>query len=1086
MIRRAVAVGLVLGLVISLAGIYPLVGLAAPTAMPGWRQPIANDIIHGILLMASAVVGVPAFVFGGALAARRTGAGSWLDGLRAGMLAGATAASGCFITLVSPLNALVAFGQIASSLPQLMATIPLPPGSLLRYVATFDNFGYSLELTLFLFVLVWGAAGAIVGWRQERTEAERPTLYGLVAAGHHPRHWFAEDESAVRVGLRVGVAVGLLALVTTFGWFYAGFAQNLPEFEMIVANSRTGVVTGPLMQSISVLSPLLALALLTFGLVTVALIKNPGNRFGARVGAVVFAAVIIFTFLSAVGLRIFYFNVGLAPFLLSQAIEQGSGAWLDVAERWRSTLNSFAMPVLLVNLTLLFAWGTVALAVLSGLIVGGIQGVVSTLIVPAFLPRPVDRAAALQRRLRQRPQDVLPLVYELCLEDAEAYDVLTHLAVRTYEEQPAVAQLAAAYHTLGTSPRRRDHVQTVDAIQALLHDNPSWRWSADFGAVYRTLHDVLTVRRLEQIVAIQPPPGQQTGSLPPRTVRSMQHISHVITELQKTKRVDDLQTQLHFLESGLAAIHEAQRFVAEENGEQTAVALPQQMALTEALNHWQGVVLTAIKRLKGRADLESTLQSQLCSHCAPLPLTWQIRNKGLNVAQEVRLRLLPGHDYTVDDGEVEIDILPPGEARQVTLTVLPQDEARRLRVEWEIIYDDAIVDDRRLTFADVVEFATPNRPFQRIFPIPYVTGTPLKTDDVFVGREDVFAFIRENLLGAHQNNVIILHGQRRTGKTSVLYRLGQVMAETHVGVLIDMQGKPARGEADFLYAIADDIVFALEEAGVDVEMPSRADFADAPEFFFRARFLRELYPRLDGKHLLLMFDEFEELQRRVESGRLQPEIFQFLRNLMQHEEPLDFVFSGTHRLEDLSATYWSVLFNIAAYKPITFLAPAEVQRLMTEPVAAYNVEHDPLAAERIIQLTAGHPYFTQLILHELMVYHNETERSYLTVADVNYVLERIMERGEAHFKYIWAESSAEERQVLQAAAELLHRQEAVDATDLRTFLRERGCHSDDTWRGALSSLNGRDILTRRDARSSRYRFQVDLVRLWIDRTRPRL
>jgi hypothetical protein len=42
-----------------------------------------------------------------------------------------------------------------------------------------------------------------------------------------------------------------------------------------------------------------------------------------------------------------------------------------------------------------------------------------------------------------------------------------------------------------------------------------------------------------------------------------------------------------------------------------------------------------------------------------------------------------------------------------------------------------------------------------------------------VGRSDVFTFIRENLLGVHQNNVIILHGQRRTGKTSVLYRLGQ-------------------------------------------------------------------------------------------------------------------------------------------------------------------------------------------------------------------------------------------------------------------------------------------------------------------------
>jgi hypothetical protein len=72
-----------------------------------------------------------------------------------------------------------------------------------------------------------------------------------------------------------------------------------------------------------------------------------------------------------------------------------------------------------------------------------------------------------------------------------------------------------------------------------------------------------------------------------------------------------------------------------------------------------------------------------------------------------------------------------------------------------------------------------------------------------------------------------LHGQRRTGKTSVLYRLGEVMADSHYGVLIDMQGKPARGEADFLFSIADDIAFALEDHGIFVEPPQREAFEDA-------------------------------------------------------------------------------------------------------------------------------------------------------------------------------------------------------------------------------------------------------------------
>ena len=71
-----------------------------------------------------------------------------------------------------------------------------------------------------------------------------------------------------------------------------------------------------------------------------------------------------------------------------------------------------------------------------------------------------------------------------------------------------------------------------------------------------------------------------------------------------------------------------------------------------------------------------------------------------------------------------------------------------------------------------------------------------------------------------------------------------------------------------------------------------------------------------------------------------------------------------------------------------------------------NLEYDPLAIERIISVTGGHPYFTQVVCHELVSYHNETERTYLTANDIEAALDRIVERGEAHFKFIWAEAVA--------------------------------------------------------------------------------
>jgi hypothetical protein len=419
------------------------------------------------------------------------------------------------------------------------------------------------------------------------------------------------------------------------------------------------------------------------------------------------------------------------------------------------------------------------------------------------------------------------------------------------------------------------------------------------------------------------------------------------------------------------------------------------------------------------------------------------------------------------------------------------------------------------------------RPFVRIFPIPYVTGMPLKTDHLFVGRQDVFEYIREHLFGAYQNNVIVLHGQRRTGKTSILYRLKKVMSDTHVAVLVDMQGKAARGTVDFFYSLADDIVYELEDQGITVDLPPRSDFADSPEFFFRSRFLRSIYEVLPEskngfsrstpsaasehavvasesdqqsgvsheeashearparkKHLLLMFDEFEELQKRVEDGKLDAEVFPFLRNLMQHEEPLDFVFAGTHKLEELGAEHWSILFNIASYKKITFLSHDDAQRLIVEPVKP-NLEYDPLAIERIIGVTGGHPYFTQVVCHELVSYHNETQRSYLTANDVTEVLDRIVERGEAHFKFIWAESSANERAVLLALSDVLETAEMASADDVRGQLDKcANCPTDINVPQVLDRLEMGDILTRSGPRSNLYRFKIDLIRRWIYATRP--
>ena len=176
------------------------------------------------------------------------------------------------------------------------------------------------------------------------------------------------------------------------------------------------------------------------------------------------------------------------------------------------------------------------------------------------------------------------------------------------------------------------------------------------------------------------------------------------------------------------------------------------------------------------------------------------------------------------------------------------------------------------------------------------------------------------------------------------------------------------------------------------------------------------------------------------------------------------------------------LFSIATYKHISFLERAEVERLVREPVAPYGMEYDPLAIATIYEVAAGHPFLTQLVCHEMVVYHNETERSYITVADLDAVLERITERGEAHFKYVWAEADSAERAALLALAELLTHSDGATVEEVIALSERRGRPLErETALQALLRLESRDIVARTAIGSERFRFRVDLVRRWIVR-----
>ncbi len=1102
MTGKSLTTGIIVGLLLTLMMACPaFVILQETQVLPfsvfsflqaGWQLGLALEFtVFAVFTGIATLVALA----GGTMAAWRARATTFKSGVYAGALSGTMVGLVLYTILVAPSTAVWA-GRLVLAATAVPETGYFSDEWIIPFVRhTLIRFDLILWAAL-IGALVGGMQGGIVGWLRRKTPppSPLPTLLDVINNDRTRQAWMAvyKDE-ALKAGLIAGLmggavlifleAMGTSALANSFDAslpLFGPAAQYVEWFLEILqaagGTHKSHLISGPL-----VLSPLLVfLVVVGIGGVAAFLPKNPPGRLSTRVYAATAAGMvtgILFFIRQADQIRL---AIGMLPQFVQPLLNApGQKENIKNVVLFLSTPQARVVMMYCVWLPCVLMGGVL------GTLGGALEGLAYGLFLMLFRLRPVDRARIVRRDLAQHSSQLLPRLYRVFQNDKNAIQVLEHLAF-DLKTEPAQARIVAAYHTLAS---RADYaVEALETISHTLKDQPEWKLRAEIMALHSIMAQGLRADTVAQIAAIAPMPDEQTTALPPLLAKSGEHLSRALNELKKLERVDDLNAKIIFMNNTLEYLRLARIFGEEvvSKGTHCCTSFAEFSALRLLWDHWEEIVLSAVKDMQGRAELSAELKTRKLTFARRLALSLTVANCGLNVAEDVRLRVEEcEEEYDVLEGqEQQVDILAPQESRQMFFTIRPHN-AERLRVCWKIVYDDALNDDRVIEFADQVEFVEAEKPFQRIFPIPYVTGTPLQSGQMFVGRQDVFEYVREHLLGAYQNNVIVLHGQRRTGKTSVLYRLGDVLADTHICVLIDMQGKAARGEVDFLYSIADDIAYTLENKGIAVDLPPRKDFEESPEFFFRSRFLRRAYEALGGKSLLLMFDEFEELQKRVEDGKLAADIFPYLRNLMQHERQVDFVFAGTHKLEELGAEYWSILFNIAAYKRITFLEKDQVTRLVTQPVAPYGMEYDPLAVERIYQVAAGHPYFTQVVCHELVAYHNETQRNYLTVTDVDAALEHIIERGEAHFKYIWAESSTQQRLVLLALAELLETEEAATPDDVAALLRKRGRPLDRLeLPEALANLESRDILMRSDPRSSLYRFRVDLIRRWIYAARP--
>lgn len=355
---------------------------------------------------------------------------------------------------------------------------------------------------------------------------------------------------------------------------------------------------------------------------------------------------------------------------------------------------------------------------------------------------------------------------------------------------------------------------------------------------------------------------------------------------------------------------------------------------------------------------------------------------------------------------------------------------------------------------------------------PYIAGNPISGGNGFFGRSDILREVMQ-VLRHPQHNAIVLYGQRRIGKTSVLYQLEQQLATTQefTPVYFDLQDKADKPLSQVLAELAQKIAHVVGLAAPDTTL------FDAEGEYFRQQFLPQAAAQ---RELVLLFDEFDVLDSPQQNQAGQA-FFPYLRRWMADIKRVHFVFVIGRRPEDLSTNTIATFKGVRATR-VSRLSPENAAKVVRQSEQNGSLDWSPEAVEQVWAWAQGHPYFTQLLCSVVWEKAHEDEMVVepVSVDQVNNAVPKALQEGANAFVWIWDGLPPAERVVTAAMAEAQGEVittdklvEVLNQSGVRLIVRQLEL--------APETLAEWEVL---QTTQSGYRFSVPMLREWVVKNRP--
>jgi formylglycine-generating enzyme required for sulfatase activity len=359
---------------------------------------------------------------------------------------------------------------------------------------------------------------------------------------------------------------------------------------------------------------------------------------------------------------------------------------------------------------------------------------------------------------------------------------------------------------------------------------------------------------------------------------------------------------------------------------------------------------------------------------------------------------------------------------------------------------------------------------------PYIAGNPVGNSPAFVGRDDVLQKVL-GVLGDEQHHGVVLYGQRRIGKTSILHHLAEWLPKNGGprAIYFDLQDKAAWPVGKIMAQLATTIA---KELGLPPPVAG-----PEPEVWFRETWLPPVLAGLpEGASLAVLFDEFDVLADAESKKAASEAFFGYLRALLSETAPrLRLVFVIGRTPEEL--TYLAgPLFKSMSSTHVSLLPREAAEALVRMSEAKGGLRWSDEAVEAAWGLTSGQPYLLQHLCWQVFqrAYAKGEPKAAASAADVEAAVPSTLDASRNALEWLWGGLPPAGRVVASGLAKAGHGVISRDALD--RVLRQSGVQvMIRDLETAPKLLEQWDLL---ESVGDGHRFRVELLRRWIAQFKP--